>query len=258
MVTPDAALAEAKTALKIIEIARKQGWLDRLVTLLRRKHKILVLGSSGVGKTACVESLTWTVPRTIDQINRTQFAQKHSIRLARQPFIFIDTPGQKLHGPRRLEAIRDAMKGRISGIVNVVSYGYHEYRIGKDVAIRADGAAREEFLRRHRQMEIQALSEWSSLLGGRDAANWLITLVTKADLWWGHRHRVLQHYSEGAYFEALGPAKALTPTVLEYCSVFQKFFGQAAMSGEFGDADRTRVRGQLIATLLASVGEADS
>ncbi len=98
------------------------------------------------------------------------------------------------------------------------------------------------------------LNEWTPFLGGLDSVGWLITVVTKADLWWKRRDEVLPHYQTGPYFRALGEAQSLKPVVLEYCSVFQKFYGQGAMSGDFQDSDRIRAKAQMIRSLLAAIG----
>jgi len=254
MPLPIPGVAEAEAAIELLKLAHKQGWLDRLLTALRKKHNILVLGCSGAGKTAFLESLTATIPTAIDRMNRTEFAQKHAIRIAKLPFVFVDTPGQKLHSSRRLSAVREAMKQPIAGVINIVSYGYHESRVGKDAAVSA-GAVNERYLEGRRLEEIAALSEWTPILGDRSVAGWLMTVVTKADLWWNRRDAVVQHYSEGPYAEALEAARALRPTVVEYCSVFQKFYGDAPMSGEFQDGDRARVKGHLLEQLLAAVGK---
>jgi energy-coupling factor transporter ATP-binding protein EcfA2 len=248
-------LAEATAALELINKAHKQGWLDRLITALRKKHRVVVLGSTGVGKTNFLTSLTEAIPVAVDIMNRTEIAKKHRVKIQKYPFIFVDTPGQERHKSRRLKAIRESLAGGISGVVNVVSYGYHEYRIGSRDAVDNNGKVSEEFLSAHRKIEMAALEEWMPILGGPEAAGWVITVVTKADLWWNRRDEVLEYYRTGAYYDALGSAKSLHPVVLEYSSVFQKYFGKAPMSGDFGDADRLRAKAHLIEELLAAVGK---
>jgi hypothetical protein len=200
-----------------------------------------------------LESLTEALPAAIDRMNRTEFAKEHSIKIGKSPFVFVDTPGQIHHKERRLAAIRDAMARPIAGVINVTAYGYHEGKTEKKHALD-DGKARQSYLAAKRQQEIDALKEWLPLLGSRDTAGWLITAVTKADLWWPERETVLEHYSNGDYGRELAGAKELRPVVLEYCSVFQPYFGEAPMAGSFGDADRTRVRGHLLKQLLVAVG----
>jgi hypothetical protein len=145
----------------------------------------------------------------------------------------------------------------VAGIINVVSYGFHEARVGKEHAI-ADGSVHAEFLEQQQKQEIDALGEWTELLGDSSVAGWLMTVVTKADLWWNRRDEVMSHYAQGSYAQALGSARGLRPVVIEYCSVFQKFYGEVPMSGEFQDSDRARVKGHLLRELLAAVGKPQS
>lgn len=245
---------EAGIAIKLFELAKRQGWLDRLASSFKKRHRILVLGCTGTGKSQFVESLTESLPAAIDRLNRTEFAQKHSIKIAKTPFEFIDTPGQRVHRERRLAAVREAVTKPVAGIINVVAYGFHEGSTGKDQAI-GGGRPHPEFLAARREDEIAALREWIPIVGSRDTAGWLITVVTKADLWWPDRDSVLAHYAAGEYATALEPAKELRPVVMEYCSVFKKYFGEAPMAGTFDESDRTRARGHLLKQLLAAVGK---
>lgn len=253
----DLGLAEAKVAIEAFDLARKRGWFDKLIAACRKKHKILLLGSTGRGKTNLLKSLTEVVPQAIHHLNRTEFGQKHHIQISDQPFIFVDTPGQVHHAPRRLEAIRETMAQGISGIINVVSYGYHEYRRGIKEVFNDDGTVRESYLQGHRQVEIDAVKEWSALLGDRTTAGWLITVVTKADLWWDRKDEVMDHYLVGEYFHGLGDAQNLNPAVIHYCSVFHRFYGVGQLSGMFDESDRTMVRGHLLRTLLEAIGKGE-
>jgi hypothetical protein len=111
----------------------------------------------------------------------------------------------------------------------------------------------------HRREEIQQLNEWNQLLGDPLTSHWLITVVTKADLWWDRQQEVIEYYNKGAYFDALGEAKELRQRVLPYSSVFHKFYGEAPMAGSF-DQDahnmaRERLIGGLIKALLTNQGE---
>ena len=244
-------------AVKFLKEAYDAGWFDKLLIHLKKKHRVLVLGATGAGKTAFLKSLKSVLPETIDVMNRTEFNEKHEVTLSQRPFIFKDTPGQIHHAPRRLEAIKEAMKlrGGIAGIINVVSYGYHESRVMPKPQITADGKVEDAFLIKQRQLELEMLSEWTPLLGGTDSANWLITVVTKADLWWQQRIDVMKHYETGAYFQSLGEAQALKPVVLEYSSVFQTFYGEGHLAGGFQDSDRLRAKARMIQMLLAAINE---
>ena len=125
--------------------------------------------------------------------------------------------------------------------------------VGKAEAITDTGEVRQSFLERQRQVEIEALTEWTRLLGSRTVANWLITVISKADLWWEQKEKVTAHYTFGLYHDALGDAERLDPVVMEYCSVFHKFFGEGRLSGYLDDAERKLLRMNLFSQLLAAV-----
>jgi energy-coupling factor transporter ATP-binding protein EcfA2 len=248
-------VAAANTAIKVFEKAHKQGWLDKLVNVFRKKHRVLVLGTTGTGKTNLLQSMQEIAPKAIDQMNRTEFAQKHSISILRQPFIFVDTPGQRGHASVRKQAILEAMSHKISGVINVVSYGYHEYRTGKSRAIADNGSPRDSFLEEHRKIELETLNEWTTLLGDKQIVGWLITVVTKADLWWDKKDEVLDYYTSGPYYSALGDAQKLSPVVREYCSVLHKFYSEGSLSGAFDEEDRVKTKANLLSQLMAAIGK---
>lgn len=245
----------ARAARKFLETAVKEGWIDRFLNALRRKHRVIVLGATGVGKTNLIHSLTEDAPKAIHYMNRTEARENHVIKISDQPFVFIDLPGQRLHVSRRKQAIQQAMAQGIACVLDVVSYGYHEYRIGKAKAVTRTGEPREEFLAKRRETEIRALAEWTPLLGSRHIGRRLITIVTKADLWWGQQSEVFRHYESGPYKSALGEAMELNPILLEYCSVIHKFFGIGAVCGQFDESEKARIKSRLLYTLLAVVSE---
>lgn len=72
---------EAIVAKEFVKLAIKQGWFEKLVTVFQKKHKILLLGSTGVGKTNLVQSLTEVTPKAIHHMNRTDFIKKHHIKI---------------------------------------------------------------------------------------------------------------------------------------------------------------------------------
>ena len=247
------ALIEA--LFRVLNIAVEEGRIESFLHVLQRRPRILVLGSTGVGKTNLLESLVNTMPQAIHHMNRTDFAKSHNIKIAKQPFRFIDTPGQKLHSSRRKPAIRNAIRKPLAGILNVVSYGYHEYRLPPSKVIDRDNTVPEAFLDRHRQIEIEALGEWTHILGDPDTTGWMVTVATKADLWWNDRESAVAHYTSGPYFGALGPAKSLAPAFLEYCAVMHRFYDRVPLAGTFDDRDRVSMRARLLEFLLDAVGK---
>lgn len=242
---------------EVVELAKKQGLVNRVINNFRKQHTVLIVGTTGVGKSNLLDSLTQFSPDPIDHMNRSETNKKHRILIDEIPFTVIDTPGQLAHRSRRLDAIRKALSEDVEIVVNVVSYGYHEYRRGLEGIFSEQGVASEAYLHDHREIEIAALSDWINILGGGQSAKHLITCVTKADLWWTPESymEVINFYQSGKYFNALGDAQQLNPIVLPYSSVFHKFYNEGSMTGAFDDRDRNSKRNQLLKTLVDLVKE---
>jgi len=213
------------------------------------------LGATGVGKSQLMRSFADELPAAISNMNRTEFNADFHLEISKDLFIFVDTPGQEHHKARRMEAIRDAMKKGVEGIINVVAFGYHESRVGRKEVFDSDGKIRVDFLEARRKVEIDLLSEWTELLGDKGTSKWLITLVNKADLWWDNKDDILSYYEKGAYFEALGSAKNLSPAVIRYCALFHKFYGESPISGMFDDEDRIEVKEHFLSQLIYAIGK---
>lgn len=244
-------------ARELVQTAKEEGWVDRITNTFRKKHYVLILGTTGTGKTNLVKSLTNFVPGAIDHMNRTEALKKNRIVIGKSPFVFLDTPGQIGHKSRRQQAIRVALSKNSLLILNVVAYGYHEYRSGTEEVFTQKGTIRKNYLKRHRKMEIATLSEWVQLLGDTQISKGLITCISKADLWWKHSdyRDVLGFYETGMYYKALGPARSLPHSILPYCSVFHKFYGEGFLSGEFDDDDKLAHRMHLLNVLLSIFGK---
>lgn len=97
------------------------------------------------------------------------------------------------------------------------------------------------------------MAEWTELLGDRQTTHWLITVVTKADLWWDRHREVIDYYTSGPYHMALGSAQSLNPKVLHHSSVFHKFYGRVPMSGMFDQNDREIARKHFAEVLLSAL-----
>jgi hypothetical protein len=254
--TTSVVVGGAKTAVDIYKLAKELGWIDKLRTFWKKKRRLVVLGSTGAGKTEFIDSLKKLIPDLIHNTERTAFPKKTTLGLAADVIIEVeDTPGQRGHSSRRLQSIRNAMK-QGDGVINVVSYGYHEYDISSSEALTKSGEVKEAFLKQHRLIEIEQLREWNQLLSAGLKKPWLITLVSKADLWWDDRHAVKEHYETGEYFQALGDAQQMNPTVCLYSSIRHKFFSTAPVSGFFDDDERLRLRADFFRVLFEALGNA--
>ena len=258
MQTPDpisGGVAAAAAAVDIYKLAKELGWIDRLKTMFRKKRRIVVLGSTGAGKTQFIRSLSKQIPDLILNTDRTKFNIAQTLDLANQLLLVIDdTPGQAGHNVERSKAVREAML-RGHGVINVVSYGYHEWDIAADQALTKADEPRQNFLQSQRQVEIDQLAEWNGLLSAGVENPWLITVATKADLWWEQRTPVREHYESGPYFAGLGPAQAMRPAVCLYSSIYHRFYGTAPVSGYFDDAERLHLRANFFRVLFEAVGK---
>ncbi|MBW4696523.1 MAG: 50S ribosome-binding GTPase [Aphanocapsa lilacina HA4352-LM1] len=250
-----------KTAIEfseaVLQILKERGVLDKVFDVfLGKEHvDILVLGATGVGKSAFINALRGQSSLAIASTRENQDIQGI---LRGVVFNIVDTPGQVADKEIRARAIREATRKKYVGIINIVCNGYHESEApdlkSRNVAeALVDGEPSPEYLRSCRKREIDALEEWTILLGGYEGAKWLVTVVTKADLWLAPstKQDVLNHYAQGPYEQALGEAKALRRIVCSYSSTNRLFFQRAAMSGFYTDEQRFADHNALVATILA-------
>lgn len=242
----------AKASLTLIQIAQKQSWLKRAVTFAKRPNYVLVLGSTGVGKSQFIESLTSATSPAIDRMDRTQYDPEQTVILAKKKLTITDTPGQAAHQGIRTRAILRRMSKKSVGIVNVVAWGYHEYRTGSDEALDVTGHVASEWLDDHRAVEIAALQEWALAAGN---VKWVLTVVNKADLWWDERETAVSHYENGPYGQALVANGARNLQVLEYSATRHPFYGRAPMSGTFSEDDRRDRQQAVLRALILSINE---
>jgi len=240
-------------ATETLLAAGRAGLFNKLVVLLRRKKKILVLGASGVGKTQFIRSLKYDIVKSIPSFERSTFTDNTKVIIQNLPFLFIDAPGHIAYKQTRMKAIQMAIKNKVSGIINVVCYGYHE-GIAKAIdAIDEAGIAKSEYLEKSRQNEIKQLSEWVQWVD-KDVADWVITVVTKADLWWPDEDRKIQtYYENGLYHKKLGDFPvSVQHVVLPFCSIIEPFYGHC-VSSRFGNEIKQGLHNRFLRVLLTAV-----
>ncbi len=254
MTGPGEVAAGVQLASAVWGLADNQDLLTRVLDFFRTKHTILVLGSTGTGKSNLIRSLN-AAAGLVDAIpsgTRTEAVQPHKVRVNSSPFRVIDTPGQRHHQSERTRAIREALATPPVRVINVVSYGYHEYGQASSEALDANDQPRPDYLDRHRSNELHAIREWLPLLGDRTVTAYVCTVVTKADLWWSERDDVTRYYQEGEYAAAIQQADPhLTHAVLPYCSVVHKFYGRSRLSGDFDDEARVSTTSHFLSQLVA-------
>jgi hypothetical protein len=115
------------------------------------------------------------------------------------------TPGQ----PRRRAShfpklFRDISAGKTTGVINVVSYGFHSFENQlKANRLFTAGMTSEDFMKNYlvdrREEEIKLVKELVAGLSIAKGPLWMLTVVLKQDLWWDDRAQVEKYYKEGQY-----------------------------------------------------------
>ncbi|TAE46884.1 MAG: hypothetical protein EAZ06_06095 [Cytophagales bacterium] len=193
--------AKNKAGEYIIDFAaKKKNWelVTNFFTKKDKKRKIIILGSSGVGKSQFVQSLQPELPQIAVQ-KRTMGTVEKEASLQGQGIIFLDTAGQANLKIQIDEFQKTTTDDDYVGIINIVSYGYHyasTLDIEKDIF---DGdKVKGSFLESSKERELEDIRRWLPFLE-YSKVKWIITLVNKADIWWKEKTEVHQYYESGEY-----------------------------------------------------------
>jgi DNA polymerase III delta prime subunit len=114
-------------------------------------------------------------------------------------------PGQHRHRDATWGELEATIgSGGYRGVILANSYGYHslgEISYQHHRLYQGGGPARflPGFLDACRGDELEVLRRLAPHLGANRRPCWLLTLVTKQDLWWPEHARVEEHYRTGAY-----------------------------------------------------------
>jgi energy-coupling factor transporter ATP-binding protein EcfA2 len=246
VVDPVTAYEAIRTARDAADLARDLGLVDKILRLVGRDNKVLVLGSTGCGKSQFVRSLSTAMPEFISSAIRTEFSQEAALKIGSELFTIIDTPGHDAHELRRRQAVKNLPAKGTVGVINLTSFGYHEYDVpSPSDAVNSDGSAVADYLERHRAIEIERIrTDVASVAVARNVG-WFVTLANQAD--------VMKHYRTGDYSGSLAPLVGSAPIVIPYCAVSHKFFGRGNLDPTFDDSDRKNLRIRLLNGILAAV-----
>jgi ABC-type transport system involved in cytochrome c biogenesis ATPase subunit len=115
-------------------------------------------------------------------------------------------PGQKRRATATWNNLYTKLAhGNSQGVINVVSYGFHSFtEIGwKDLRQYQKGMNKQTLINRYlkdsKNEELRVIKEITPRLKDAKKDIWMITLVTKQDLWWDERINVLDFYTKGLY-----------------------------------------------------------
>jgi hypothetical protein len=84
-----------KVGEEVVRWAVRRGIVKKTVDRFRPKHHVLVVGTSGAGKTNFLTSLTEQSTRAVGRDDRTRFSVAKTLVMPgrSKPFVFHDTPG---------------------------------------------------------------------------------------------------------------------------------------------------------------------
>lgn len=248
----------------LVKEAEERGWIESLFDAFKKKHVVILFGSTGTGKSSLLRSLKKMMPQAIAAINRTEYAEVRKIKVGKRVFRFIDTPGHPgrtergKSGPhvKRKAEIEKARKGEHGEftVLNLVSNGFHEYRNPEPEPEFLNGKVKEEWLRIHRDREIFAMKEWLNKLGNSNNLRSVLTVASKADQWWSQQRRVIKYYEKGDYAKVLEEHDSIGTSVVPYCARIQKFYEQGILDGAYDGTDLEKHRIHLLNILLSAVG----
>lgn len=223
---------------------------------LKNKKKILILGCSGVGKTQFINSINdndktkQNTKISIDDRTSTNYDVK--LFMEDSAILLTDTPGEFFNDILRKTEITELFRNKGEGIINIVSYGYHEGPAENINEVFYDkNKLKTEYVDKCLKKEIDQLNQWVHFMSITEI-KWVITLVTKADVWWSDQWKsVKKYYESGDYGNKISKLKenGIQHIILPYCSIIEPFY-EIKGSEEFGETKKNELHERFLRELL--------
>ncbi len=229
--------------------------LKKLLDFWKKKHKILVLGSTGVGKTQFINSFVDALQFDVVK-NRTILPTEIVTEVLNERIAFLDVSGEPdKKEDRKIYFKKTFIDTAYKGIINLVSYGYHETGYENKEEVSENGKVKPAFLALNREKELHHLAEWLPF-ANVSQAQWIISLVNKADIWQANRNEVFAYYRESAYGKAFEYAKLpQRHLMLPYCAIIHSFANLRQTDFEFGEEQKYIMKKHFAETLLRLLTE---
>lgn len=171
---------------------------------------ILVIGPGGVGKSTFAKIVCGDYDPLLDDLAKyDESLVLETYRLSDPHVEIVVPPGQQHRRETSWTQLeRDLAAGRFRGIILLGSHGYHtlgqvSYKTHK-LFKGDDEAFLNAYLKDRRNEEIAILERLSTHIAASSNPIWLLTLITKQDLWWLERAVVEQFYHAGKYARIIG------------------------------------------------------
>ncbi len=180
----------------------------RIVNLVKEGRVILpVFGAGGVGKSTVGNILVSENPLSVGTAYTESWLIEQNELPGDVPGTIFVAPGQVNRIDRYLpDLIKKVNEGKAHGMINVVSYGYHSF-MGlsyKQHDLFEEGMETADFMKvflsARRNIELEMLDKIiNSLKTSSLSSFFMITLISKQDLWWSDRNEVKKYYTTGKY-----------------------------------------------------------
>jgi len=174
----------------------------------QRRIIMLIYGAGGVGKTTLGELLVGDLhaDRASSQYETSLKIEKYRVPGDIASVAWV-APGQTIFRDDQWPDMHSLITGgKVAGLINVVGWGYESLEVSyKDTKLFRDNPTwtSEEFLAAYleerRRAETAVIETLAGILKNTKRRLWMLTLVTKQDLWWDRRQEVQAHYEQGAY-----------------------------------------------------------
>lgn len=231
--------------------AEKYGLIDHVIDFFSKPISIVALGISGAGKSNFLTSVQDLNSEIVSYLDRTKFVTVRKAKMGGLRLHFIDTPGHEGYSTQRKEAVINSIKTPRTIFINVTCGGYVEHERPIEDFFDASPEVLSRTLNAQKELEIAQLLEWIGLVTSDGEKRKLITVVSKADLWWNDRASVLRHYEDGPYALEVRKVTGLVHSVSPYCAVIKQHFDRGPVAPGFDETIKRTIRKSFIEQLLS-------